>query len=90
LFYQAIEANAMMVASVTLTPDFAAARRTSCSMRFRALPLVRRTVLRRDPDDRRFIMARLASDDLKPEAGQLVVVENLPEEVRRKLSEAGQ
>jgi serine/threonine-protein kinase len=89
LFYQADPTNAMMAVSVTLAPSFTAGTPRKLFDVPRPYPSLGGPYYDVTPDDRRFIMARVVSSDLKQGPAQLVVVENFREEVRRKLSAAG-
>jgi hypothetical protein len=91
LFYQADGSNAIMAASVTLAPSFTAGTPHKL---FDAIPQLYPSsgvpYYDLTPNDRRFIMARVVGTARAPGAAELVVVVNFREEVRRKLSAAGQ
>jgi serine/threonine-protein kinase len=93
LFYQS-RTNEMMAVGVTLSPSFAAGIPHKL---FNAIPELYPSILGPyydvTPDDRRFVMVRttlLGGSAQAPGEGQLVMVENFREEIRRKLSAARQ
>jgi protease II len=89
LFYQS-GANQMMVAAVAVGPAFSAGQPHKLFEPSNQLfPSNVVPYYDLSPDDKRFLMVRLAGVSQAPGAGQLVVVENWFEELRQKVK-AGQ